>query len=502
MEYIVTSQQMKECDRYTIEEMGMPSMVLMERAALAVKDVLVTQYRQHLKKTLLVCGSGNNGADAVAIGRMLHLEHFDADIYLVGNEKNFTEEMKQQIAIARHFGTSFVNNPNWDEYTTIVDGIFGVGLRRPVEGRYKAVIEQINQTSACVMAVDIPSGIDGSSGKVLGCAVKADVTVTFQFSKLGLLLYPGSRYVGKCFVKDVGIVASENCKMNMTRLCRDDFHNLPKRCVFGNKGTFGKILTVAGSPGMAGAAYLSALSSFYTGVGMVKFYTAETNRIPLQTLLPEAMIACYNEQDEAFSALSESLSWADVVVMGPGLGRTKQAEALFNQVIANWDGPLVLDGDALYFLATNPACIKDRKIPAILTPHMVEMSRLLGCSLEELKENWVERVQQFSAEYHCICVCKDAVTVIADDAENVVINTTGTHGMATAGSGDVLSGIIGGLLGQKTVVMQAASLGVLLHGTAGEYAAKKVGNTSMTASDIAVALKDVLKEQEDRYTEE
>lgn len=499
MEVVVTSKQMKACDLYTIREMGMPSMVLMERAALAVKEVLMTEYRQYLDKILFVCGSGNNGADAVAIARMMYLEHINADVYLVGNEKHNTEEMKRQIAIAKSFGTSFVNNPNWDEYTTIVDGIFGVGLSRPVEGQYKEVICQINRSSGLVAAVDIPSGIDGSNGGVLGCAVKADVTVTFQFPKRGLLLYPGRAYAGKCYVKDVGIVVSPQCQVNMQHLLPEDLSSLPKRCPFGNKGTFGKVLTVAGSTGMAGAAYLSALASFYTGAGMVKFYTTETNRIPLQSLLPEAMIACYNEKDEQFVSLEEHFSWADVVVLGPGLGRTEQAKKLFCQVLSKWRGPLVLDGDALYFLAKMPEMLKNRETPAIITPHLGEMARLTGHSVEELKAELSDAAKEFAFVHHCICVCKDAVTILADSAGTLSINTTGTHGMASAGSGDVLSGIIGGLLAQNTEAYQAAKLGVLLHGLAGERAAKRKGNASMLAGDIAAALSEILKEQEERY---
>ena len=249
MQILVTGEQMKQLDQATIQTMGIPSLVLMERAALAVFDCL----KQHfsLKKTLVVCGSGNNGADGMAVARLLHLAGYSVDLYLAGNPASFTEEMKIQWQAAENYQVSIVNNCRFSEYTTIVDALFGVGLSRELSGKYQNLVDAINASGVPVLAVDIPSGIHAGTGQVMGTAVRAAETVTFAYRKLGISLYPGTVYAGNVQVKDVGIYGASE---GIYALDKEAISWLPARDPGGNKGTFGKVLLIAGSRNMSGAA--------------------------------------------------------------------------------------------------------------------------------------------------------------------------------------------------------------------------------------------------------
>ena len=274
MREFVSGTQMKQLDRYTIQEIGIPSLVLMERAARSVYDTMIKE-RLPLKKVLVLCGSGNNGADGVALARMLHLSNISVDVEILGNPSHFTTEMKQQIEIAKKYQVAFVKNKSLSEYTTIVDAIFGVGLDREVGGGYKEKIKEINQADAKVVAVDIPSGIDSATGKVLGCAVCADWTVSFAYEKLGTVFYEGAEYAGNVRVADIGIVKMpEICFPISTYTFEEkDLKEKLFRRESGNKGTFGKVLLIAGNEMTSGAALLSASSVLHTGAGMVKVHT-------------------------------------------------------------------------------------------------------------------------------------------------------------------------------------------------------------------------------------
>mgnify|MGYP000473710071 CR=1 FL=1 len=291
MKKLVTCKEMKDLDSTTIREIGVPSEVLMERAALKVVEE-TEKYLQKDERILVVCGSGNNGGDGIAVARLFHLKGIRVEFYMVGNKDKMTRETALQYKIASGYRVPEVNNPQWSEYTTIVDAIFGVGLSRPVEGKYAELISTMNRASAYKVAVDIPSGIDSDTGFEKGIAFRADLTVTFAFRKRGLCFYPGRMYGGEIVVTDIGIYSIPGKKICMHHLEREDLKMLPERVPYGNKGTFGKVLLIAGSEGMCGAAYLSAAAALKSSAGMVRIQTVEANRIPLQTLLPEAMITC------------------------------------------------------------------------------------------------------------------------------------------------------------------------------------------------------------------
>ncbi len=503
MKDLVTCGQMKSLDLATIENMGVPSLVLMERAALSVAEEMLKNPKC-LHKVLVVCGTGNNGGDGIAIARLLHLQGYDVSLYLMGNLSKMSEETRIQKKIADNYGVAWVNNPCWSEYTTIVDAIFGIGLIREVRGDYANVIEKINGSRAYIWAVDIPSGINGDTGAVMGHAVRADKTVTFAFGKTGLYLHPGAGYCGQVLVKDIGIYRGAEDTGNYIRaLEQADLCRLPERRLDGNKGTFGKVLVAAGSCNMAGAAYLSAKAAISCGAGMVKIHSVEENRVILQQLLPEALLYtdCCSEKEEINDCLKEewqnNLDWADVLVLGPGIGKGLRARSMVRFYLEHCTGPIVLDADGLNILADTPALWKYCNERCILTPHLGELSRLMNLPIEELKKDLITAVRQFVQNHKITCVAKDSRTVTVTVKGETFLNLSGNEGMATAGSGDVLSGIIAGLLAQHTTLAMAAPLGVYLHGLSGDLAGENTGKRSMSASQIIEGLTGVLKKIEE-----
>lgn len=492
MKRIVTGKEMKALDRDTIEEMGVPSLVLMERAGMAAANAL-RESEFPLEKVLILCGSGNNGADGVVIARLLHLWGYQTDVCILGNPEHFTEEMKKQIDIGKKYGLSFVKTFHQKEYTTIVDAIFGVGLSREVTGIYGEVIRNLSHYQGKILSVDIPSGISADTGQILGCAVHADLTVTFAFLKAGLCLYPGASYAGKLLVADVGIYApkkEEGSSVIFACEKRDLEHIVRKP--EGNKGTFGKILLVAGSSGMFGAAYLSGMAAMRTGAGMLKICTREENR-SLFSCFPEAMLQTYGEDTDLQELLADSLDWADVVGIGPGLGTSKQAAKLLDILLTHCQKPLVLDADALNLLKDRIPNLKAHTGQVMLTPHLGELARISGISPGEWKKNPLNLTKRLAKELSAVLICKDARTVISTPKGETYINLSGNDGLATAGSGDVLTGILLGLLAQGYPPEQAASLGVYLHGAAGDRAADKIGKAALLASDIIQSAGELLK---------
>ncbi|MCH1983394.1 NAD(P)H-hydrate dehydratase [Ruminococcus sp. OA3] len=493
MRRVVTTRQMKEADEYTIRKMGIPSLVLMERAALACVEVLEREFP--LEQVLILCGTGNNGGDGIAIGRILHLAGYDVSICLTGSDAHRSEENKTQKEIAENYGTTFVNNPDPAEYTTIVDSVFGIGLSRKLSPQYCTLFQKVNASCAKVLAVDIPSGIHGNTAEILGAAIRADVTVTFAFAKPGLLMYPGADFAGRLKVCDIGIYEVENTvyQPDIHQIDKKDRSWMKRRNPGGNKGTFGKILLIAGSVNMCGASYLSGMAGFLTGAGMVKIHTVRENRVILQQQFPEAMLSVYDDGDPNLSGLDDAISWADVIGIGPGLGTSRTAEKLLDHVLAACRVPLVIDADGLNLLSRDTDRLKGLKCPCIVTPHLGEMSRLTKMGISQIQKDRLKTASEFARNYHTVCVQKDARTVIADPDGMIFINTSGNSGMATAGSGDVLTGMILGLLGSGMPAREAAALGVWLHGCAGEAASRKAGEASVMAGNLLEEIPDCIK---------
>lgn len=506
MEYLVNAIQAKNIDQYAIHTIGIPSIVLMERAALCVYEQAIKMVRPEDGRILVVCGTGNNGADGIAAARMLSFADYQVELLYVGNVQNASEEWKQQNQIIQNLKLSVktVNSlANGEyikrgEYALILDAIFGIGLAREITGVFRTVIEQINTSQTKVLSVDIPSGVAADTGMVLGCAVRADATVTFGFHKMGIVLYPGADYSGKVIVKDIGFVpgALDYAKLDAYTLDESDLTEFIKlRPSNSHKGTFGRILIIAGSENMAGAAYLSAKAAYRMGAGLVRIYTPETNRMILQSLLPEAILTTYPSQSFDGSIQKEVLDWADCIVFGPGIGREAYVETMLKVVLYDCSAPIVLDADGLRVLASSEDLQLSMTMQqvgrnrVIVTPHLGEMSALIEESVDKIQENKVLAARNFADKWHCVCVLKDARTVVAQPMkERYFVNHLGNSGMATAGSGDVLTGIIVALLAQGYDMGQAASLGVLIHAIAGDRAARQLGERAVMASDMIEAL--------------
>lgn len=504
MRYLVNDKEMKQIDSDTIEGTGIPSMVLMERAALAV----VGEIRQRVDapSVLCVCGCGNNGADGLAIARILKEAGIRAEVLLLGREEHATSEWKQQRAIIEKLSIPVVTNPTPSEYTVIVDALFGVGLRRAIEGDFADWIEKINGSGALVIAVDMPSGIAAGTGEVKGIAVKADVTVTFGLLKSGLVFFPGAMYAGEVCVKEIGFPMQnvEKARPQLYTFQREDLVMLPARRADLHKGSAGKILIIAGSKNMAGAAVLSAKAAYRTGAGLVRILTPEANRLIVQTALPEAVLLTYEKENEAETLLIEALQWADVVAAGPGLSQAELSyrltEKLSGYAAEHKEKKYVLDADALKLLAAHRELWKGFAGCTVITPHMGEMAAILGISVQELQKNRIALAKSVGMEYNLICVLKDARTIVCEGEGACFVNTSGNSGMATAGSGDVLTGVIAGCLSMGCSLRRAAELGVFLHGLAGDEAKKRFGEHALMAQDIADGIAAVLKAAVDGST--
>lgn len=488
MRYLLTAEEMKKCDAFAINTLKQPSTVLMENAARAVeKEVLGCS---DLQNTVIAVGSGNNGGDGLALAIMLKEKQLPVKILCLSDKKKYTPEALHFFEKALSLDIPLCSPSEIERATVIVDAMLGIGLTREVQGKYLDAIHRINENSfARVISVDIPSGIHADSGQVMGAAVKADVTVTMAQLKIGLLLYPARAYAGKIIIADIGIpIAGIEQPKFLTYEQSDIKAMLPKRKPDGHKGTFGKVLVVGSTVNMAGAAYLAAKAAFRTGCGMVKIYTHEKNRVIMQTLLPEAMLETYGVFDEA--TLRKALEWADSIAVGCGMGDGETEKSIVQFVLEHTKKPLVLDADALNIIAEKGLINSCKN--AVITPHPVEMARLSGMPTADILSAHASTARAFAERNNLICVLKGAATAVSDGS-TVIINNAGNSGMATAGSGDVLTGVIASLLAQGMTRFSAASLGVYIHALAGDAAKEALGEHAVMASDIADNAEAVIK---------
>ena len=486
MQLWVNAAQMKAADQYTIQKLGVPSLELMEHAAQACVQVLEDE-KVDLSHVCVVCGSGNNGGDGFAIARILQNNRYSVETFCVGNPDHYTEETQEQMHRLQECGGKIIYGmPQEDSYSVVIDAVFGVGLSRKVEGRYRQVIEQMNRMRGTKFAVDIPSGLSATTGCILGCAFKADYTVTFQLKKIGLELSQGRTMAGRVIVPDIGISTDSICEdQEIVRTAGKDIYRkmLPDRPEDSNKGTYGRLLVIAGSKGMAGAAYLNAHAAYMTGAGLVRIYTSSDNREILQTLLPEAIITTYEEYNK--EELLSLLTWADSVCIGSGLGMSRLSEKILKTVIEYVKVPCLIDADGLNLLAENNNYLNqmaERRF--VITPHMKEMSRLTGTPVEELKADRIQILKDFISRYRITCVLKDSRTLIASEEKGIRMNLTGNSAMAKAGSGDVLAGVISGWMVQGKEAEDAAELGTYIHGLSGDLAKFEKGVYSVMARDL------------------
>ena len=492
MKYLVDSMEMRAMDRHSIDTIGIPSIVLMERAALSA----VQEMKGRLigrPSILVFCGTGNNGADGLAMARMLTMDSYPCEIAVIGNVSHATEEWKLQCHICEQMKIPIrYDIPDRayiieNRFSVLVDAMLGTGLSRLVSGSYEQAIQAMNAADTYRVAVDIPSGISADTGQVLGTAVRADLTVCFQYRKLGTLLFPGRVCSGEVAVTDIGITPQsfDAVSPKAFTMGPEDIADLPARPPRSHKGSFGHVLIMAGSRNMCGAAYLSALAAYRAGAGLVRIYTPEENREILQTRLPEAILTTYTTGVFPVDTLQELCKWADAAVIGPGLCVSEDTRRLVSYMLQYGDFPMVLDADALNIIAADENLKQLLGKNHVLTPHMGEMSRLIAQPVSRISVDMPACARSFSDRFGCVLVLKDACTLVSG-GDQLYVNACGNSGMATGGSGDVLSGVIGALLaGGQLTGFEAASYGVLMHALAGDRAAEELGERAVMASDIA-----------------
>ncbi|MBI5232846.1 MAG: NAD(P)H-hydrate dehydratase [Deltaproteobacteria bacterium] len=515
---IATAQEMREIDRITIRDYGIPGLVLMERAGLAVALKVIELYPG--QKALVLCGGGNNGGDGLAAARELHNRGFNVKVLMVSEKAPMSPDCKIQYRIAKNFGVHIESRKAVSagdiHAAVVIDAVFGTGLARPVKGALADAFSFINKSNVPVVSIDIPSGISSDTGEALGQAISADCTVTFGLPKTGHFLYPGADYTGRLFIEDIGfpkeLLVSEKLRLDLIDpgLVRG---LLPQRLKSSHKGDYGHVLVVAGSRGKTGAALLAAKACLRSGAGLVTIGVPGSLLDVFQSCVTEEMLLPLPDDGSGMlsaDAADEILGFAarkiDAIAIGPGIGVSQDTEKIMAQLIKKSAVPLVIDADGINALRGKTNIFSKAKAPIILTPHQGEMSRLLKNKWDgsiysqspESSEGGVrERINRtvpfilrFSRMVGVYLVLKGAPTVVAGPEGRAFVNTTGNPGMATAGAGDVLTGIIASFAGQGLSPLESSVLGVYLHGFAGDSAEREKGGHSMIASDIIRFLPD------------
>ena len=480
-------------ERAFLDGTGYPSILLMEHAAQAV----VAALRERVKpgsRVLFVCGGGNNGGDGAAAARLWMQHGGRADVWLLKNPSQMRGDAGVNACLLNACGASLnvlygEAPPVPTECAAVVDALYGTGLSRALEGVPLSAVQRINESGLPVIAVDMPSGVDGASGQVLGAAVRADVTVTFHRAKHGHMLFPGRARAGRRIVADIGILPEWDGAQGIDVLEDADARALlPSRPKDGHKGTFGHVLCVAGSEGMAGAAALCARAAQRAGAGLVTVACPFPVLTTVQAQAPCAVARVVSDgamlSMDASEPLLALLEGKGALAIGPGLGREEGVWQAIEPLVRS-DVPKVIDADALYLLARYGGGVGAN---TVLTPHPGEMARLCGAAAADVAASPVEYAQQLAADMGACVLLKGATTVIAQ-GEDVAMNITGCDGMATGGSGDVLTGVIASLMAQGMAAMDASRVGAYYHGRAGEVAQAVLGARAVTAMDVCDRLR-------------
>jgi hydroxyethylthiazole kinase-like uncharacterized protein yjeF len=489
---ILSSEQIRALDVYTIQNEPIASIDLMERASVAFVKWFTDRFKPE-KEVYIFCGPGNNGGDGLAVARLLALSHYAVRVFIFSSDRysqDFSVNLKRLKALV--VPTTIISGediPSLPDGAIVIDAIFGSGLSRPVQGLYADTIKTINESSVTRVAIDIASGLFCDANNPDPVKVKADYTFTFQLPKLSLLLPQNEDYTGTWMVGDIGLdngfIALQSSPFSYVD--EEEIYSLIKpRKKFSHKGSYGKALILAGSLGMMGAAVLSGKACYRVGTGLVKFHTPKCGVQILQSGLPEAILSA--DPEENFISTLPDLSSFNAIAAGPGWYEGPEAAKVLSELFKSTRVPLVLDAGALNVLSKNKGLLKLLPANSILTPHPGEFKRLAGDFSDDYAR--LDGLRKFSETYNCIVVLKGANSMVALPDGYVSFNSTGNPGMATAGSGDVLTGIIAGLLAQGYEPPVAAKLGVYIHGFAGDIAAARSGMASLIAEDIIDGIKE------------
>lgn len=485
-------------DKITIENIGIPSLVLMENAGRCIFEEIKKNFA-HAKNILIVAGKGNNGGDGLALARHLFLNNYRVDIYLAFGEVRGDAEI--QLKILENLGLKPLNSrPDFKNYDLIVDAIFGTGFQPPVKGEIGDLINEINASKVDVISVDIPSGLSADTGEVFSPSIKAKITVTFQFPKICHVLFPAAKQCGKVVTADISIPSSLASDVKREILTLKHL-KLYRREEDTYKTKEGHILIVGGSRGKTGAVAMSAKAATRTGAGLVSVGIPENLDDILETLLIEEMTIPLKGLDRlsifSVKQIVDLQEKHDVLALGIGMERYEEGQDIVIDILEKWEKPILLDADGINNLADygDLSSLKNRKIPAVLTPHIGEFSRLTGYDTKTIIYNQIELSQEFSQKYNCYLVLKGARTVISTPEGKAYVFTEGTPALAKGGTGDVLAGILSALMA-KMEIEDALKLGVYIHGLSGREAEKAYHMESIKATDVIEFIPQTFRELE------
>jgi hydroxyethylthiazole kinase-like uncharacterized protein yjeF len=495
---------MKEMDRMTIEEMGIPGPVLMENAARGATRVCLDHFAPAPgSRVVILCGPGNNGSDGYVMARYLLQAGLQVTVIVLAEARKITGDALLNLNIIQRMGLDIREAPGpdkWKESSSllstcdlIVDGILGTGLNAPVRGFYQQVIEEVNSSKKPVFSVDIPSGLNADSGQIMGVAIRADLTVTFGFPKLGQILFPGAELAGRLVRIDIGIprTVSDRMPVKYRLIEPEDFSDLLAREKQDiHKGNRGHLLVIAGSIGKTGAATLTSLGGLRAGAGLVTLGIPKSLNAIMEEKLTEAMTAPLPDTvDGTLSLRAERdilklMEGKTAVALGPGLSTHPETTDLVRRIVSRCPLPIVIDADALNALSEDPSSLRSCGNKAILTPHPGEMARLGGLKNIEVQSDRVGSASRFSEKYGCTLVLKGARTLIAQPKGEIFVNPTGNPALSSGGSGDVLTGLVGGFLARGWPIAKAAVSAVFLHGLAADLLAETMGQAGVLAGEL------------------
>ncbi len=495
---IVSAQEMRQLDKLTIKETNITSYALMEHAGKSIFKHLVRNGVMNLSESILfVAGVGNNGGDALIAAIECLQRECTPKIVIIGPKGAQSEENKKatEILISKSIEINYITKEDdlskfselLEEASVVIDGIFGIGLIRSVEGYYKDVIDLINHSYATVVSIDIPSGINADNGLVMGNAVIADYTVIVQNYKQGNLLNDALDYSGEMYLLDIGILQTLFPESQV--LLNKSYYKskLPKRRKNSHKYQYGNILTIGGSKGMMGAPLLAGYAALKTGTGLSEVTYNDKYLNHIHNIYPEIMVNTYFGIEDMPSQVRKKTT----VIYGPGLGKNDELNLEILSYLLQLDVPLVIDADGIYYLKDLIQEYSERE-NIIITPHNQEMAGFLGIDIEDIKHEPVLFAKNIAHKYNLTVLLKGSCTIVTNN-EETYFSIHGNPGMATAGTGDVLSGIIGSLLGRGFSPIEACKVGVLIHSKAGELAQNKLGEESMTATDLIHYIPKVIK---------
>lgn len=505
--------QMRDLDHKAITEFGIPDEILMENAGQAAYFAILNESDLGEQIFLIFCGTGNNGGDGLVVARKIHSNGGKVKVLLLGDEskfkgaakRNFEIISKLPIEVQRVESPEFIKS-DLLQATTVVDAILGTGLEKEVGDLYRAIIQLINESGKKVISIDIPSGINGNTGEVMGIAVNADHTITYGLPKIGNLLYPGYEMGGKLWVSHISFPPSLYNSTTI-KVETNDPIKLPQRAPAGHKGNFGEVLFIAGAASYLGAPYFSALSFLKAGGGYSRLATPKSissflaNKGSEIVLLPQEETPSGSLSPQNKGNLLELSEKMDMVVLGPGLSLNEATQELVRELAKEIKKPLLIDGDGITAISKDLEIARGRKAELILTPHLSEMSRITEKSINQISKNKIEILQKTARDLSAVIVLKGAHSLIGYPDERVFINLSGNSGMATAGSGDVLTGTIAAMFGLGLSLQDSVRMGVFMHGFSGDLAARDKGEDGITAEDIMNYLPLALKTYRDDFEE-